>query len=138
MDQMPNPQTPPAAPQQPAPQPAAQPQSAPVQPAVPLSEADKKDIEQNKGIAVLSYISLLFLVPLLMAKQSKFAQFHAKQGLVLFVAEIALSIVGGILHLGGLAGLLGLIVSIYCILQAWEGKYWEIPYVGQYAKKINL
>ncbi|EKD47008.1 MAG: hypothetical protein ACD_66C00259G0004, partial [uncultured bacterium] len=46
---------------------------------------DKKDIEDNKVLAALSYIFILCFVPLLLARDSKFAQYHAKQGLVLFV-----------------------------------------------------
>jgi hypothetical protein len=29
-------------------------------------------------------------------------------------------------------------VSIYALLQALSGKWWEMPYLGEYAKKINL
>lgn len=55
--------------------------------AAPVSAGkfDAQDIEKHKGIACLSYIFLLFLVPLLTEKESKFAQFHAKQGMALFI-----------------------------------------------------
>lgn len=57
------------------------------------SEYDsKKDVEKNKGIAILSYLSFLCLIPLLGAKDSKFAYFHAVQGTVLFVMEVILSV----------------------------------------------
>jgi len=36
----------------------------------------------------LAYLGLLFLVPLLAARQSKFAMFHCNQGLILFLASI--------------------------------------------------
>lgn len=52
---------------------------------------DKKDIEQNKGMAILSYFGFLCLVPYLAAKESKFAQFHAKQGFNLFIIELIVS-----------------------------------------------
>jgi uncharacterized membrane protein len=47
-------------------------------------------------MAVLSYIGILCLIPLLMKKTSKFAQEHAKQGFVLFLFEIAASVVGNV------------------------------------------
>lgn len=51
-----------------------------------ISEAEKKDVEQNKIIALLSYLWLLCLVPLLLKPKSKFCKFHAKQGLVMCIA----------------------------------------------------
>jgi len=130
MDQTPN-----------QPTPSAAPQPTPVQPAVQLSEADKKDIEQNKVMAVLAYFGILCLIPLLAAKQSKFAQFHAKQGLVLFGAVVALTVVSSMIRvyaLSSLVSIASLVASIYGIIEAWKGNYWEMPYLGQYAKKINL
>jgi Predicted membrane protein len=100
---------------------------------------DKADIEQNKAMALLSYLGILFIIPLLAAPNSKFARFHANQGLVLFIAEIAISIVSGILtgilwFLGSLiASLCGLIIFIFAILgivNAVGGKAKELPLIG--------
>ena len=41
------------------------------------------DIEKNKVMAVLAYFGILVLIPIFAAKDSKFARFHANQGLVL-------------------------------------------------------
>lgn len=101
-----------------------------------------QDIAENKVIAAIGYIWVLFLVPLLGKKESKFAQFHAKQGLVLFIASIILMVIGWIPILGWLIFFVGgisiLIFSIMGIIKALQGEYWEMPLVGQYAKKINL
>ena len=51
-------------------------------------EFDAADIEKNKLMAVLAYI--IFLIPLLAAKDSPFAKYHTNQGLVLFLAAIIL------------------------------------------------
>lgn len=51
-------------------------------------EYDQQDIAQNKAFAVLSYIGILFLVPLLAAKNSRFARFHTNQGLILFIINV--------------------------------------------------
>ena len=58
---------------------------------------DKKDIESNKGISVLSYLGFLFLIPYFTAQKSKFARFHAKQGMVLFIFEFAVNVIMAIL-----------------------------------------
>ena len=52
----------------------------------------ENDIKDNKIFALLSYIGPLFLVPILAAPKSKYARFHANQGLVLFLAEIIIAV----------------------------------------------
>ncbi|MCK5320711.1 DUF4870 domain-containing protein [Candidatus Parcubacteria bacterium] len=97
-----------------------------------------KDIEDNKTVAALSYIWVLCLVPLLTKKRSKFAQFHAKQGLVLFIAEIVGVFVFWIPLIGWALGIALLVVSIMGILKALNGEWWKIPYVYDWSKKFNL
>ena len=62
-------------------------------------EYDPKDINDNKGISVLSYLGIFVLVPLLTKKDSKFAQFHARQGVTLLAVDIAYAIVATLLGL---------------------------------------
>ena len=52
---------------------------------------EEEDIKKNKFFAVISYLPLLFLIPLIFRKKSKFARFHANQGLSLFVTELIVS-----------------------------------------------
>jgi len=54
---------------------------------------NEKDIQDNKVMAVLAYIGLLVLVPIFAAKESRFARYHANQGLVLLIAWTAYYIV---------------------------------------------
>ncbi len=84
-------------------------------------EPEQTDVEQNKVLALLSYIGILFLIPMFGAKNSQYAQYHAKQGLNMFVvfliAGIAVSIVGAVINLIPILGwivcaLLGFIFSI--------------------------
>lgn len=56
-----------------------------------------EDVNSNKVYGILAYIGILFLVPLLAAKDSQYAKFHANQGLVLFILDIILNIIGKIL-----------------------------------------
>ena len=60
-------------------------------------EHDEKDIETNKVMGILAYFGPLCLVPLLAAKDSKFANYHAKQGLNLFIIELIYGIISGII-----------------------------------------
>ena len=61
------------------------------------AEFDQEDINKNQVISIFAYISWLVLIPIFCAKDSKYARFHANQGLVLAIAETALNIVGRIL-----------------------------------------
>ena len=99
---------------------------------------DKKDIESNKVLAAVGYIWILCLVPLFLKQKSKFAQFHAKQGLILFIIEI----VGGLIFwfpvFGQILMLALLVVSVIGIIKALNGEWWKIPYIYELSKKINL
>ncbi|MBU4315234.1 DUF4870 domain-containing protein [Patescibacteria group bacterium] len=107
---------------------------------------DKKDVEDNKVLAALSYVFLLCFIPLLLAKDSKFAQYHAKQGLVLFIVEAIVMIASNIFIFIPVFGwlvimvayLLVAILAIIGILKALEGTYWEMPVLGEYAKKLKI
>lgn len=106
------------------------------------SSMDPKDIEQNKVMAILAYLWLLVLVPIFAARESKFATFHANQGLILAIAEIALGLVSLIL---GWIPILGILISIVCwiaglcllilaiigIVNAANGKAKELPIIGK-------
>ncbi len=54
---------------------------------------DPKDIEANKGLSVLSYIGPLVFVPMFARKDSKYARFHATQGLTLFIINAAYTVI---------------------------------------------
>ena len=95
-------------------------------------------MEGNKLLAAISYIGILFLVPLLAAKDDAFARYHANQGLVLFIANIAAAIVGFIL---GFIPVIGIIVAwiirialfvlmILGIINALKGEMKPLPLIG--------
>ncbi len=92
------------------------------------------DVEDNKLWAVLGYLGILCLIPLLGKKDSPFAQYHAKQGLVLLIGYV----VSWIPFLGWIIGLGILILAIIGILNALGGKMTPLPLVGQYAEKLNI
>jgi len=102
------------------------------------NENTRKDVEENKTVAALSYAWILCLVPLLGKRKSKFAQFHAKQGLVLFIIELGASLVMWFPVFGQLLMLALLVVSVLGIIKALNGEWWKIPYLYDWSKKINL
>ena len=87
-------------------------------------------------VAALAYIWILFLIPLFAAKDSKFARFHANQGLLLFILDIIVSVlsyiplIGWIIKLVG--GLLILAFVIIGVVNVVNGKAKELPLIGQF------
>ena len=107
------------------------------------SEFEQEDINQNKVMAVLAYIGILVLVPLLAAPNSKYARYHVNQGLLLFIAEICLGVVMGIFIwipvlniimgiLGGIVALLFFVFAIIGIVNACQGKAKGLPIFGKF------
>lgn len=107
------------------------------------AEFDKKDIEENSVMALLSYIWILWLIPLLAAPKSKFARYHANQGLVLFILEMIIGVVFGSLSwiptigivftiLLSLCELLCLVLAVIGIVNAVQGQAKELPLIGKF------
>lgn len=107
------------------------------------SQFDPQDINDNKGMSVLAYIGILFLIPLLACPNSRFARYHTNQGLVLFLLELAIGVVTGILGIipiagliiGGLlsavGGIFTLVLMILGIINAAQGQAKELPLIGK-------
>jgi len=102
----------------------------------------EKDIREGKFFAVISYISFLCIISMILKKDNKFALYHAKHGLALFVLEVSCFIISIIPLLGWLIGMLAVVVfslfSIWGILQALMGKYSRLPLISDIADKIIL
>ncbi len=98
-------------------------------------EFTKEDIEKNKTMAVLAYI--LFFVPLLAAKDSPFARYHANQGLVLFLCAIIGGPVLSLIPVLGwvLAPILSIgitVLAVIGIINVVNGKAKELPLIGKF------
>ena len=104
---------------------------------------NSEDVENNKVMGILAYFGILFLIPLLAAKDSQYARFHTNQGIVLFIFSVALNIIGfvisvtsfGILSfvgtlITGLIGLVCLAFAIVGIVNACSGEPKKLPIIG--------
>jgi uncharacterized membrane protein len=110
-------------------------------------EYSQQDINQNKAMAVLAYIGILVLVPIFAAKESKFAKFHANQGLILLIVDVIVAILIMVLsavilaiswRLYWVSTILSLLYipllgfSILGIINAVNGKAKELPLIGKF------
>ncbi|MCM1495187.1 MAG: zinc ribbon domain-containing protein [Bacteroides sp.] len=107
---------------------------------------EEEDVNANKVYGILSYIGFLFIIPLLAVKDSRFAKFHANQGLVVFLAQVIINAASSAvcallsaIHLGAMAAILGpllslvsLALSVIGIINAAQGKAKELPVIGKF------
>lgn len=102
-------------------------------------------VSPNRGLMlVLSYLGILAIIPYVVEKNDPEVQWHAKHGLVLFVAEIVLGIViAMVTHFVPFAGCvlwmiwpLIFIFHIFLIVQAVNGKRVMIPGISEYADRF--
>jgi uncharacterized membrane protein len=98
----------------------------------------QEDIEENRIYAVIAYFWLLFLVPLLVRRESPYAQFHATQGLILAVAWFIASILHIIPVIGQVAALALFIINVMAVIKAWNGEAWRLPYLSDWAERLNF
>ena len=107
----------------------------------------RSDIKSNRLMAVLSYLSVLVLIPVFAAKNSPYARFHASQGVNLLILSVLWAIVSGII--GAIVGAIGAVVlsvlwgivfwvitialvlmMVIGILGALQGRARELPLIG--------
>ena len=144
--QQPTPQ--PAAYQQPAPQPGMYQQPAP-QPGAyqqPAQGYVPSEAQMKKGMAILAYFGILFLIPLFAAKKDPFARYHTNQGLVLFIFMVIFNVLSNVLTsilieispmlvliVSGVFGILTLLLCIFAligIIRAAKGQMKPLPIIG--------
>jgi len=118
--------------------------SAPA-PAPAAPAASGSDVEQNKGMAAIAYLGILFLIPMFLKKDSQFAMYHAKQGMVLFICEVIVSFLVWTPFMGGFLSYFTWILNVFIfilfimgIMNALGGKMKPLPVIGSFADKINV
>jgi len=81
-----------------------------------VASITQAEIEDGKMMAILAYI--FFLVPLLAARDKKFAMYHTEQAIVLWIAFILIYIVITVLTIvvNQISSTLGCVISILGLL----------------------
>ena len=114
-------------------------------PPPPIGTPPTGTVSPNRGLMlVLSYLGILAIIPYVVEKNDSEVQWHAKHGLVLFVAEIILGIVlTMITHFVPFAGCvlwmiwpLIFIFHIFLIVKAVNGQRVMIPGISEYANRF--
>ena len=107
---------------------------------------EKRVIDEGKGIAWLSYLGILLLIPLLTKRENEYVKFHLKQGIVLLILSFGWSIIqfvflpipvlGVFIHWGMWIFILTL--TIIGIINSLSGRTEQLPVIGKYGEKINI
>lgn len=98
------------------------------------NQGDQQDIQANKVMAALAYV--IFFIPLIVARESKFAMYHANQGLVLLLGAFVVNFVGTLIPIIGwfiivpLGNLFIFVLAIIGIINAIQGMTKSLPLIG--------
>ena len=99
----------------------------------------KEDILEGKMYALLAYLSILCMIPLILKKKNPFVLVHGKQGLVLFVAEVGVFIFSIISpQLSSPLMFLLMAFSFWGIIAVLRGRTVRLPVAASIADKIVL
>lgn len=108
-----------------------------------LRQALRSDSSEDDAriAAVMAYVPFLCFIPLLNMRDNKEAQFHARQGVVLFLLELlaGLFLIDGIADFVFKAVLVAAVAfSVAGVYFALQGKKFRLPVIGDLADKTKL
>lgn len=120
-------------------QPVPEASTPPLSPQEGLDPEDITGLDENNLMAILAYLGVLVLIPLVMSRDNPYVSFHMKQGLVIFIGYIIAAIAVWWLPVVGnvLLGLL-ILISVVGVVQAAQGRRWKIPIITALANKFSI
>lgn len=103
--------------------------------------ADPQDVQENKLMAVLAY--LLFFLPLIVCPHSRFARYHANQGLLIFIITCGVSLITRMFSfvpllrwvfycLGSIISFVTLVLMMIGMVHAGKGQMKPLPFIGKF------
>lgn len=106
------------------------------------SQQQNPQFQDVKLFAAVGYLGFLCFVPLYYKKGNKFARFHGKQALVLFILELAAGVISIVPAVGDLISRFAFVVfgllSLIGILKVLMEEYWEMPVIYEISTRINI
>ena len=110
-----------------------------------MEETQKEGTPQKEGyniMAIAGYLGFLCLIPILTKDKDEFVNFHARQGLVLLIAELSTWIIFGMgpffWLLSNILGIVLFALSAIGIKNVLKKEKKELPVIGRFAEKIKL
>ncbi|MBF0402238.1 MAG: hypothetical protein HQL90_15915 [Magnetococcales bacterium] len=102
-------------------------------------------LEREEGVsarllAAMSYLGVLSLVPLVVNRTDSYVQFHARQGVVLWMWEVLAIYTLLVPAVGQLffrvSSMICLLLSVVGLLSVLLGRAWKFPLVGDWAARL--
>lgn len=101
---------------------------------------DREEIKDGAPFAALSYVFFLWILTFIFKNDNRFAHFHARQGIVIFMGEVICMFFLIVPVLGAIFSRLGLFVlfclSFYGIYTSLTGRVKHIHFVTDIAEKF--
>ena len=120
--------------------------------ASPYDSILPEDVERGRLLAAVAYLPGLCFLGLLGASENAFIGFHARQGFLLFMVEVALAVffmiydatLGQIPYVGPFVGYLVkflvwtsiLLVTAFAAAKAAGGETTRLPYLGDHIERV--
>lgn len=99
-------------------------------------EIDKIPPTSDRNLfAALSYAWVFSIIMLVIKRGDEYVQFHARQGVLLFVGSLFWWFIPPI---GTLLAFLCWIGMVIGFIQAWKGHRYEMPFIYGWSQKIKL
>lgn len=94
----------------------------------------------TRVLSAMSYLGVLCLVPLVMNRSDTYVQFHARQGVVLWMWEVLaiytllIPAVGNIFF--RVSSIACLVLSVIGVVSVLLGRAWKFPVIGDWAARL--
>lgn len=103
---------------------------------------DADYVQEGKGIAWISYLGILVIIPILLQKDNPYTKYHIKQGIALLIVSVIWNIVWIIPFVGFVLGTVGwvilLVFMVLGIVNALNGKEKPLPLICKIAEQIKF
>lgn len=102
------------------------------------NEPESNIPEDERILSAIGYLGPLCVLPLFLKPKSKYCQFHGKQGLIMMLIWIAFLILFAAIPIFGIIFFFFMLLILFSMYNAYMGKMWKIPVVGDFAEKFDL
>lgn len=105
-------------------------------------EAVKKPGLFARILSAIAYLGVLSLIPIMLRSKDDFVRFNARQGLLLFIAEIVFTLIWIIPFVGWIIGFIGWVLcfvfAVGGFFRSLIGKRYKIPVLNKFVGKVKI
>jgi uncharacterized membrane protein len=105
-----------------------------------MAAKSQTGLDKNTAGALSYVLGPISGVVFLLIRKDAFVRFHAMQSTVVFGGLYLLGLVFRMTRVlssfSDLLSLLGFVLWLVLIYKAWQGKEWEVPVLGKYARQL--